>query len=390
MASPTSCFIDTAGIHVPDFNSLVAYLQSQALAIFGSDLYLGNDSQDGQLIGVLALALYDNNAMAAAVYNSFSPATALGVGLSTVVKINGLTRLLPTNSTVDVVLTGVAGTIIPSGVVSDVNQHRWNLPSNVVISSSGQTTVTVTADQPGAVESSPNTLTTIATPTLGWQSVTNPLAGNTGAPLETDALLRIRQSQSTMLPAISALESITGAVANIAGVQRIQPYENDTNLTDANTLPPHSIAIVVDGGDAQIIANTIALHKTPGCFTYGTTSETVIDSFGVPHTIRFYRPTVVPITVTVHLTPLNGYTSAVGAQIVAAIANYVVTQPIGQDVLLSKLTGAANLLPPITNTFNITSILLGRSGAAPAAHDVLIAFNEEGYADSTLITISIP
>src|SRR2546430_2596200 len=94
--SPTACYVDESGIHAPTFDDILTYLVSQTQGIFGADTYLGNDSQDGQLLGVFATAIYDNNSLAVQVYNSYSPATARGVGLASVVKINGLVKSAPT------------------------------------------------------------------------------------------------------------------------------------------------------------------------------------------------------------------------------------------------------------------------------------------------------
>jgi hypothetical protein len=131
MTSPTSCYVDETGIHSPAFTDVLSYLQGKVQAIFGSDVYLGNDSADGQLLGIFAQAIYDTNSMAIAVYNSYSPSTAVGVGLSSVVKINGLIAGIPTNSTATVQVIGVAGTIISGGIVRDANSNQWNLPSRL-------------------------------------------------------------------------------------------------------------------------------------------------------------------------------------------------------------------------------------------------------------------
>ncbi|MCV5209418.1 hypothetical protein OFC00_31520, partial [Escherichia coli] len=78
-----------------------------------------------------------------------------------------------------------------------------------------------------------------------------------GVAAETNAELRVRQSQSVALPSLTPFEAVDGAIANISGVTRHKLYENDTDTTDANGLPPHSIAAIVEGGDATVIANSI-------------------------------------------------------------------------------------------------------------------------------------
>ncbi|WP_457832781.1 baseplate J/gp47 family protein, partial [Staphylococcus aureus] len=83
----------------------------------------------------------------------------------------------------------------------------------------------------GAVSAPAGTITTINTPTRGWQSVTNPADAVPGAEVESDAALRSRQKISTAIPSLTVFEGIVGAVAGVSGVTRYRGYENDTNST---------------------------------------------------------------------------------------------------------------------------------------------------------------
>ncbi|WP_204312555.1 baseplate J/gp47 family protein, partial [Escherichia coli] len=76
----------------------------------------------------------------------------------------------------------------------------------------GQITVTATCQTLGAVAAPSGAIDTIATPTLGWQSVGNPIAAAVGLPIETDRQLRQRQALSTALPAQTILEALVGAL----------------------------------------------------------------------------------------------------------------------------------------------------------------------------------
>src|SRR5271165_5773944 len=208
-------YIDSTGYHYADFPTFLAFVQSNFQAIYGADVYLGSDSQDGQWTTFLAQAFFDTAALGASVYNSFSPATAQGIGLSRNVKINGLSRLVASYSTDTVSVGGTAGTVILNGVAQDTLGQLWNLPASVTIPSGGTIDVTATAQNIGAVDAASSTITTIFTPTLGWQTVTNAAAATPGAPVETDAALRVRQAQSTSLPANSVFEATVGALENL-------------------------------------------------------------------------------------------------------------------------------------------------------------------------------
>lgn len=392
--TPTTpvCFIDQLGIHSPTYQDVLDYLITGYQTIYGADVYLGADSQDGQFLGLIALALHDANSMALAVYQAFSPATAIGNGLSSVIKINNMRRLTASNSTVDLVLIGQAGTTIINGIARDTNNNNWLLPPTVVIPPNGTITVTAIAQNSGAIAAGPATVTIVATPTRGWQTVSNPLAAVAGDPLETDAALRVRQAVSTALPSQSILDGIVGAVAQVPGVARYKAYENDTDVTNTTGVPSHSVSFVVDGGDAFAIAQQIMLKKTPGTGTYGTTTIGVEDGQGLIHNINFFRPILVPITVALTIAPQVGYTTATGATIAQSIVDYLNSLDIGAAVFLTQLYAAAYLdnQNPVANTYNVVSLTISRVGP-PISSDVAIAFNEaaSGSLDNVALTVLI-
>ncbi len=390
--SSTACYVDALGIHSPPFTTILSFLQGQVQGIFGADTVLSNDSADGQILGIFAQAVYDSNSMAVAVYNSYSPATAVGVGLSSVVKINGIARELPTNSSGPALIIGVAGTTITGGIITDPNNNQWALASPTIIPFTGSVTVTATAVLPGALTLPAGSVVRIATPTYGWQSVSIPQDATPGAPLETDPALRLRQTTSTMLPSQGLLDGQTGNLLALAGVTRVQTYENNTDLVDVNGQPPHSVSFVVEGGNLQSIANTIALGKTPGADTYGTTSEIVIDAYGIPHTINFFVPTEVTITATLHLTALAGYSSSIGVLVVNAVVNYISELPIGADVFVTQVIAAAIGGIPVADslTFNLTSLQMAAGANPLVSADIPILFNQAATASSSTITVLIP
>src|ERR1017187_5047996 len=143
MTTPV-CLIDSTGCHVPQFSDCLTYYQGLFQGIFGADIYIAPDSQDGQQIAIFATAINDTNAMCLATYNAFSPSTAQGTGLSSVIKINGMQRLISTYSTADLIIAGRVGTVITNGIATDVNQVQWLLPASVTIPASGQITITAT------------------------------------------------------------------------------------------------------------------------------------------------------------------------------------------------------------------------------------------------------
>jgi uncharacterized phage protein gp47/JayE len=396
--------IDQNGITAPPFEDIFASLQASYQAIYGSDTDLAPDSQDGQWLAVQAQAIHDNNQAVIAAYFSYAPTTAQGIGLSSVVKINGLRRLSPSNSTVELLLVGQAGTTIENGIVADIFAVQWNLPAQVVIPLEGQILVTATAALPGAIMAAPNTVQTMVTLVPGWQTVTNPASAFPGLPVETDATLRKRQSFSTALPSITPREALAGAVANVAGVGRSVVYDNDTDNYDINLVPPHSVAIVVEGGDALQIAETIALKKNTGCGTYGTTQQVVIDQAGVPNTINFFYLTLVSVWVAITIQPLPGYLDTTGQLIINAVAEYISTLAIGEDVYQARLYAPADLagdaavnssgmtqaqLDGLSATYVVRGIWLGEAENPASIADLVIPFEAAAAANASNITLSL-
>jgi uncharacterized phage protein gp47/JayE len=397
--------ISSNGISIPSFQDILLSLQASYEQIFGSDVQLDPDTQDGQWLSVMAQAIYDCNQACVAVYNQFSPATAVGAGLSSLVKQNGLTRDVATNSTAPGTIVGRPGTELNNCTIGDNLDLNtvWSIPNGTLIPPTGQVDVTVTCTTQGAIAAAEGTLTVILTPTFGWQTVTNTADATPGAPVEDDAQLRQRQSISTSLPALTPFDSTLAAVGQVTGVERFFGYENDTELTDANGIPPHSISIVVAGGDETAIATAISQKKTPGCGTYGTTSITVSDSYGIPKVINFFELEVTDIYVIINGNALNGWNASTEQLIIDAVTAFINGLVIGGTVFYNKLWSPANLsgsaaqnstgfaqtvLDQLSDTYDITELFIGIAADPVGTVDIPIAFNFAAVTANVTVDIS--
>lgn len=387
-----SATVTASGISAPDYQTILSTITDYFQQIYGTDAYLEPDSKDGQMVALVALAVHDANNTAIQVYNSFSPSSGMTDALTRNVKINGIARKAATNSTVDVTLTGTAGTTITNGSVKDANGIIWNLPTSVTIDVGGSVTVTATCANSGAVAAVAGSITKINTPTRGWTAVSNASAATVGAAAETDAELRVRQAQSVAIPSLTPFDAVDGAIANITGVTRHKLYENDTGSVDSNGIPAHSIAAIVDGGDVTVIAQTIRGKKGQGVSTYGSTTVTVPDKYDNPHAISFSRSTDVPIYVAITLKVFTGYTTQIGEQIKQAIADYINSLTIGDDVLLSRIYSPANLgvvSGGNAKYYDINALTIGKSTGSQAAANIVIAFNESASCSTANIALTV-
>ncbi|KAA6001388.1 baseplate J/gp47 family protein [Pantoea sp. M_5] len=387
-----SATVTASGISAPDYQTILSAITSYYQQIYGTDAYLEPDSKDGQMVALVALAVHDANNTAIQVYSSFSPSSGMTDALTRNVKINGIARKAATNSTVDLTLTGTAGVTIINGSVKDANGVSWNLPASVTIGVDGSVTVTATSADSGPVAAVAGSIAKINTPTRGWTAVSNANAATVGAAAETDAQLRIRQTQSVAIPALTPFDAVDGAIANVTGVTRHKLYENDSGSVDSNGLPAHSIAAIVDGGDATDIAQVIRGKKGQGVSTYGSTTVTVPDKYDNPHPISFSRSVNVPIYVAITLKVFTGYTTQIGEQIKQAIADYINNLTIGDDVLLSRIYSPANLgvvSGGNAKYYDINNLLIGRSAGTVAASNIIIAFNESASCSTANIVLTV-
>jgi uncharacterized phage protein gp47/JayE len=372
-------YINDSGFYVADYADFLEFHQEAFRGIYGQDVNLDPDTQDGQLLAHFAQCNYDLATLAAKVFNNFSPTTARGDALSRQVKINGITRQGSTASTVDLTLTGNEGTTILNGQVRDT-ENVWNLPERCVIPAAGEITVTGTCQTAGAIEAAAGTINRIGTPTEGWISVTNKNAATLGRDAETDAALRQRQAISVSQPSQSIAQGILGAIQKIDGVSRVIIHENATG--EDSDIPAHSVALVVDGGDTKAIAEALYKHKTLGVATAGTTSAYAEDANGDLVSVNFYRPTEVRIKVRVNLEPLAGFSNLYENEIQEQVSSYISNLDFGATIYRSKMFVPANLEDNThDDTYDITEITMARDGGDLQAKNISLSFNELAVCD---------
>ena len=366
--------ISDTGISTLSYQEVYDTLVTNFKLIYGSDIYISADSQDGQWLAIIAKAIFDCNNVAVTVYQSFSPTFSQGAMLSSMVKINGITRNSSGYSTATCIVVGTVGTTILAGIAQDTNGNLWNLPTRVIIGISGSETINVTCQMAGAIIALAGTINVIGNPQYGWQSITNPADAAIGAPVETDAALKLRQSLSVALPSQTVMDGILSSIANVSGVTRYTGYSNDTAITDSNGVPAHSMAIVVYGGSSTDIANVIALKKMPGSQTYGTTAITVYSSYGYPTIINYSQLAIIPIYFDITIVKLAGYLTTTDAAIKTALMIFIDNLDIGEDVYISQAQASASLIGlGVGQTFYITSFKMGTSPSPSGTSNIAIS-----------------
>lgn len=387
-------YVDETGLHYSSFEDIKQFYTDGAKEIFGDDIYVDNDSMDGQLISLFAKGMYDTLKTIEFAYNNTTPQTAFGVVLSRLVLLSGISRKKSGYSTVYCTLTGSPFTIIHHGVVSDVSGNKWDLPAIVNLGENGTVQVTATAQKQGNITTLAHTITQIDTPTYGWRTVDNNYPASPASEVEKDYELRYRQRNSVALPSQGLVEGTQSALLNIDGVTDCIVKENDEDVevtVEGEKLPPHSITCIVKGGSEKDIANTIFYRKNQGCYTNGDIKITQYDQFNNVNYIRFFRPTPVPIEINLKIKPFRGYSSDITAEIKNNLISYIDSLNISKDVTLSALYSIINesipdLKEPI---FSVTELKIAKLNGQLSTNDIEINLKEEAYIEADDITIEV-
>lgn len=384
-------YIDESGYHMPTYEDIRDDLIEQTKLIFGADIYLSEDSQDYEYISIFALKIFDTYKTAELIYNNRSPVSAVGSALDSVVKLNGIKRKSATHSKCLVKIEGEPETVIKNGVVSDIRKNKWNL-ENITITESGYIFAMATAQETGNIIANISDINKIETVTQGWNSVINEENAVVGVPIESDSQLRARQTISVAQPSKTILIGTIGAVASVKGIKRYKVYENDTNITDENTIPPHSICVVAEDGEDKDIAEAIYMHKTPGCGTYGEQSVEIFDDNNRLITnIKFCRPEYIEIKTKITIKALNNYTNDTLKDIKKALIDYCNNFSIGTNLNTSALwsvifSSSDDLYNP---KFSIFEVKVAKVDGVESTNDIKIEYNQVVKLDEKNIVVNI-
>ena len=234
-------------------------------------------------------------------YNSKDPNKSRGVDLDIVSALTGTFRDLGSPSNVDVTIGGVVGTVVLAGktIESIVDGSRWTIDTTVTIGGGGTIAATATATVNGATQADIGSITNIVDTVGGWQTVTNPNVATPGTNVQSDASLRLERALSVGGPGTNQIDSIIGVVFGVDDVRRVRVYENETDIIQPVTgLTAHSLAVIVDGGVNEDIAQAIFSKRSTGVtqFQAGTPVDVIVQSEKYPQQsteIKFSRPTYV-------------------------------------------------------------------------------------------------
>lgn len=286
----------------------------------------------GQLIDAQAALVAEKDADVLRIGSMMDPTQAEGIWQDAMMKWFGIRRRTDKPSTVQCVCRGLPGTVIPRGSLvstKDGNQKFFS-GKRAIIGKDGTAAVEFAYENPGPYTFNAGVVNRIITLVPGWDSVINPANADPGTILESDEDLEGRRQKllainaQGSLPAMySGLWEAMGQVANteVDG----EPYflkiqDNDTSypvpwrVADRSEdsvdiiIPPHSMCIVMLGGEDDKIAEAIYRNKSSGSGTYGNHKVSFTDDafYGLTYTYEIVRPEPLQIDVEIIVESLTG------------------------------------------------------------------------------------
>ena len=338
-------------------------------------------------------------------YNSKDPNKAKGVDLNIICSLTGTIRSQGTPSNVELTLGGVPGTVIIAGklVESTVDGSQWRTDTNVTIGGGGTVSVTATCTVNGATQASIGTLTRIVSTVGGWQTVTNASVATPGTNRQNDSSLRLERAKAVARPGSNQIDNMLGEIFAVSGVRRAIVLENFTGVVDANGLPAHSEAPIVDGGTDADVALAIFRKKNPGCALHAAgTPVTVTDVFDKypsnKKDITFSRPNYVDMIVAVTIQNDGSLPNDADEQIKQAILDYSAGDLVAAECGFNVLGFDIGEEVPVSRIYTPINQVIGRYGNAYVTGLVVntltigqvpIAFNELSRWTDANITVVI-
>lgn len=358
-------------------------------------LNLGSRSLLGQFVSAVCAQLAQLWEAQQAGYAARDPNQATGDALRGIAAYTGTTPRAAAPSSADIITDLAAGTY----AVGVLKVSRAGSPDVIFANVEEITTAGGTGLGPfrfesldtGPISAPPNTLTVVVDLIAGFANPTNPAAADEGNNADNDAQLRIRREQDLARRGSTSVDAIRADLLNednVPGVDYVAVLENDQDTTDVNGLPGHSVEAIVLGGTDADIANTLWNSKAAGVYTHGTESVVVTDTSGNDHTVRFSRPTAVPIEFSGSFDYLESAwasdTDAEEAVTEALLAAFAVNQGVGKDVIHSRyvqavmgVAGAIDIalgVAEIPNVVSTSNVVIGvREYATLDAGDISIS-----------------
>ena len=358
-------------------DDILAEYQSLFKTIFG-DINTDPSTPQGQIITSLTqidlatISYLENLANAFFFGGSGDFLDKWAWNLYRVVRKNG------TPSSVMITITGEPSTDIPPDFTISDGSENYIIEAPTRIGENGEILAKFNNVNINDFVAKANTITQIVTNIDGVERVNNDSNAIPAIFRETDAELFNRCLYFGSTATNASFRSILANVAQVKGVNRIAGAENVLNQAQTINgveLTPHSICIVVDGGDDEAIAKAIQDSKATGCDMVGDT-EIALYIDKQKYIYRFYRPKVVELQAQVTISEANtAYIRSDFEKITKeALANFINHLDIAKTITQPLLSNA--LIKIVGSDFNIDDLQFSKKSESLAYSPINLKLNE--------------
>ena len=268
------------GLKVSTYPQIVEMLKTRYQEIYGSDINVDPTTADGTWIHDIALLINNILQGMQTLYANMDVNTASGVFLDNLCQLSNVTRKSATSSTARVQIRNIGNASVTLAGVTciDTNGLTWSSPETINLAPSESINVNLSCDQTGSIEAPNGSITQVVNIQSNvLLSCTQVGDAVVGTETETDAELRARRNDSNSPIGITTIDSLVGALLNIAGVQDCVIVENKSQSTmttydgdDGTDIGSHSIYVVLRTQgtyNEDKVADTIYQKLTAGIGT---------------------------------------------------------------------------------------------------------------------------
>lgn len=391
----------SAGVSLPLESAILAGVQADIDSAFGGGVNPDLTTPQGQLAQSMTAIIGDKNDQIAEIANQVNPDVATGRWQDALGRIYFLERITATGTVVSATVSGVPGTVIPSGAVAqDTNGYRYSCTAEVTIGGTGSATAQFQNLQTGPIPCAAGALSTIYAAVIGWESITNTSAGFLGTDVESRAAFETRRRASVAVNATASPQSVLGTVLAVSNVVDAYVYDNPTNGSvsvgaTAYPVAAHSLCVSVAGGAAADIAAAIFSKKSAGCGYTGNTSHQIEVTAGYAppyptYTVTWLTPTATPAYFTVQIAADDNLPGNIQDLVKAAIVAAFNGEDGGQRARIGSTTYAGRYYAGVAGTnpnVQILSILMGTNSAAQSATSLSFGIDQLPTISASNITV---
>jgi uncharacterized phage protein gp47/JayE len=335
-----------------------------------------------------------------ATYHAAYPSSAQGMALREVSAITGTVPRDATHSIVTATVNVDPGTYSAGQLVAHVDGNpdaRFSNRDEVVNGGGSATDVDAIfeAEEAGAVAAPSGSLTEIAEPVSGWNTVTNAADAVQGREADTEEDLRIRREDELAARGTTPLDALRAQLSQLEGMIQVRAFENVTDATDGDGLPPHSVEMVVWDGTTEAphdvadadIAQAIWDGKAGGIRAHGEESVDVEASDGTEHAIGFTRAEGLDVWMELDV-DTDPDTYAGDAAVKAALVEVAQDrQRIGDDVIALRYAAAALAVEGVQD---VTELRLGFSANPTGTDNLSVGDRQVAVFATGRITVDQP